>query len=187
MIEESDEAIVRKILETNQHELFGILYDRYKTKVFHKCISFAKNTDDAQDMLHDVFLKTFTNLSRFQGKSSFATWLYSITYNFCVDYSRMKKKMRMKDIDDMAEISEVDDELNEKELLSLRAERLAKVIDVIDPKEKAVLLMKYQDGASIQMISEMLQLSESAVKMRLKRAKVRALEVYSEMYQNAYE
>lgn len=187
MIKESDEEIVKKILETNQHQLFGLLYDRYNTKVYHKCISFAKNSDDAQDMLHDIFLKTFTNLSRFQGNSSFSTWLYSITYNFCVDYSRKKSKMRMKDIDDMADVSEVDDEKNEKELLSLRAERLAAVLDAIGAKEKAILLMKYQDGASIEAISTMLELSESAVKMRVKRAKARALEVYREMYQEVYE
>ena len=184
---QSDEELVRKILETNEHHLFGILYDRYNTKVYHKCLSFAKNSDDAQDMIHDIFLKTFTNLSRFSGNSSFSTWLYSITYNFCVDYSRKKNKTRTKNLDDMAEVSERDDEQNEKELLSFRAEQLVQVLDAIGPKEKAILLMKFQDGATIQEIAEMLDLSESAVKMRVKRAKAHALDVYREMYQDNYE
>lgn len=64
-----------------RHELFGKLYDRCSTKVFYKCISFSKNPDDAKDMLHDVFLKTFANLSSFGERSSFSTWLYSITSN----------------------------------------------------------------------------------------------------------
>lgn len=145
-------------------------------------MSFAKNSDDAQDMLHDIFLKTFTSLSRFSGNSSFSTWLYSITYNYCVDYSRKKKKQYFKDIDNMPEISEKDDESNERELLKLRAERLAKVLERINPKAKAVLLMKYQDEASIEDIATMLGLGVSAVKMRVKRARAQALEVYREMY-----
>jgi RNA polymerase sigma-70 factor (ECF subfamily) len=184
---ESDEEIVIKIMETGEHKLFGILYDRYNTKVYHKCMSFAKNNDDAQDMLHDVFLKTFTNLSRFSGNSSFSTWLYSITYNFCVDYARKKKNMRMKDLDSMVEVSAAEDEQNEKELLSLRAERLVHVLDTIGPNEKAILLMKYQDGSSIQEITTMLSISESAVKMRVKRAKAHALEVYKELYTDENE
>lgn len=84
----------------------------------------------------------------------------------------------------MPEVSESDDERNETEILSLRAERLANVLSAIGPKEKAILLMKYQDGSPTQEIGAMLELSESAVKMRVKRAKAHALEVYREMYQD---
>ncbi|NNC84103.1 MAG: RNA polymerase sigma factor [Flavobacteriales bacterium] len=182
MAKESDEDIVRKIVETNEHELFGELYERYKTKVYHKCISFSKDQDEAKDLLHDVFLKTFTSLSRFSGRSSFSTWLYSITYNYCVDYARSKRKRRTEDIDERWDISDKDDEKNERELMSMHAERLGSVLDRISPNEKAILLMKYQDGFSIKEIMGMLELSESAVKMRIKRAKASALENYQELF-----
>ncbi|NNK80579.1 MAG: RNA polymerase sigma factor, partial [Flavobacteriales bacterium] len=155
----------------------------YKTKVYHKCISFSKDQDGAQDLLHDVFLKTFTSLNKFSGRSSFSTWLYSITYNYCVDYARSKKKMRTEDIDARVDISEKDDEKNEAELMSMKAERLARVLESINPKEKALLLMKFQDGFSIKEIMEILNLSESAVKMRIKRAKASALDSYYELFE----
>ena len=79
-------------MEKKRHDDFGILYDRYAEKVYHKCISFVKDVDLAQDLAHDVFLKTFLNLAKFEGKSKFSTWLYSLTYNFCIDYLRKNNK-----------------------------------------------------------------------------------------------
>jgi len=179
---ETDEDIVQEILSKQDFERFGELYDRYNDKVYHKCLSFAKNSDEAKDLLHDIFLKVFNKLSSFTGRSSFSTWLYSITYNYCVDYARKRNKTRNESIDDKWDISDVDDHAQEVALMQLRAERLSIVLDTVDPKNKALLLMKYQDGASIQEITEMLSLSESAVKMRLKRAKAEVLEVHQEMY-----
>ena len=80
------------IVEKKRHDDFGILYDRYAEKVYHNCISFVKDVDLAQDLAHDVFLKTFLNLAKFEGKSKFSTWLYSLTYNFCIDYLRKNNK-----------------------------------------------------------------------------------------------
>ena len=178
----SDEDIVKEIVVERRHELFGMLYDRNSTRVYHKCISFSKDADDAKDMLHDVFLKTFANLSSFGERSSFSTWLYSITYNFCVDYARKKGKYRTQDVDEIGDIDDRQDEKNESELMSIRAERLGVVLDQIDPKSKMLLLMKYQDGFSIKDIMEMMEIGESAVKMRVKRAKAQALDKYNELY-----
>jgi len=177
-----DEQIVERILASNDHELFGVLYDRYETKVYHKCLSFAKEHADARDLLHDVFLKTFVNLKKFSGRSSFSTWLYSITYNYCVDYARKKSKVRFRDIDEMVDISDQDDAANEREILSIRAERLKAVLEQIDPKQKMILLMKFQDEFSIKQIMEMMDLSESAVKMRVKRSKESAVAKYRQLY-----
>jgi RNA polymerase sigma-70 factor (ECF subfamily) len=181
--ERKDEDIVVYILKQRKHDAFGVLYDRYKDRVYHKCLSFAKDRDDAQDMLHDVFLKTFSSLSKFSGRSSFSTWLYSITYNYCVDYARMKKKFPTQDIETSYEVNEKQDQENEEELMSIRAERLVGILDEIDPDHKAVLLMKFQDGFSIKEIMAMTELSESAVKMRIMRAKAQALDTYKLLYQ----
>ncbi|MDP4587599.1 MAG: RNA polymerase subunit sigma-70, partial [Flavobacteriales bacterium] len=65
----TDEEIVKSIVDHKNHDDFGLLYDRYSEKVYHKCISFVKDLDLAQDLAHDVFLKTFLNLSRFNHQS----------------------------------------------------------------------------------------------------------------------
>lgn len=182
----SDEALVKIIVEENRHEEFGLLYDRYAEKVYHKCISFVKDVDLAQDLAHDVFLKTFINLKKFQGKSKFSTWLYSLTYNFCIDYLRKNNKVMVNNDDLLVNIPDDDDEKNERELMSIASERLSAVLDVIPADDKMILLMKYQDELSIKEIQAALEVSESAVKMRVKRAKAKAVEVYKTKYKDGY-
>ena len=180
----SDEDLVKVIVESKSHDDFGILYDRYSEKVYHKCISFVKDLDLAQDLTHDIFLKVFVNLSRFSHKSKFSTWLYSLTYNFCIDYTRKNGKVRFEGDDKLTNIPDNEDDRNEKEILSLRAERLGAVLDLISPDDKAVLLMKYQDEMSVKDIETVLGLSESAVKMRVKRARAKAVEMCYKTYQD---
>ncbi|WP_306642278.1 RNA polymerase sigma factor [Sanyastnella coralliicola] len=178
----SDEEIVKIVVEEKSHDDFGILYDRYAEKVYHKCISFVKDTDLAQDLAHDIFIKTFVNLSRFTHKSRFSTWLYSLTYNFCIDYLRKNNKVRYESDDQLVNIPNDEDDRNEKELLSLKASRLASVLDLISPDDKAILLMKYQDDMSVKDLEAALEISESAVKMRVKRARAKAVETYRKTY-----
>lgn len=173
-------------MEKKRHDDFGILYDRYAEKVYHKCISFVKDVDLAQDLAHDVFLKTFLNLAKFEGKSKFSTWLYSLTYNFCIDYLRKNNKTIVNSDEVLVNIPDDDDEKNERELLSIASERLQDVLELIPADDKMILLMKYQDDLSVKEIQGALELSESAVKMRVKRAKAKAVEVYKLKYKDEY-
>jgi RNA polymerase sigma factor (sigma-70 family) len=88
----SDEEIVERIIITQDISLVEILYQRYADKVYRKCLSFVKEEASAEDLTHDIFMKLYLNLSSFKQKSKFSTWLYSITYNFCIDHIRKNKK-----------------------------------------------------------------------------------------------
>lgn len=178
----SDEEVVKIVVIKNSHDDFGILYDRYSEKVYHKCISFVKDLDLAQDLTHDIFLKTFLNLSKFNFESRFSTWLYSITYNFCIDFLRKNNKVVKESDAGLENIADDDDHKNEEELLTIEAQRLGTVLDSIGPNDKMLLLMKYQDELSVQEIMAVMDLKESAVKMRIKRARAKAVETYKTMF-----
>ncbi|WP_337994797.1 RNA polymerase sigma factor [Polaribacter ponticola] len=93
----TDEELVFKIVETNNSQLFAILYDRFSKVVYNKCYGFSKNKEEAEDLTHDVFIRLFVKLKTFKGNSKFSTWLYSFTYNFCVNYvQRNTHKKRRK-------------------------------------------------------------------------------------------
>jgi RNA polymerase sigma-70 factor (ECF subfamily) len=62
-----------------------LLIKRHEKAVYGMGMSFFHNTEDASDFTQDVFLKTFRNLSRFEGRSRFSTWLYRIAYNTAVN------------------------------------------------------------------------------------------------------
>lgn len=180
----SDEDLVRKIVEKNDTHLFAVLYDRYAGVVYNKCYGFSKSKEEAQDLTHDVFIRLFVKLRTFKGKSKFSTWLYSFTYNFCINYvqrNKEKKKERVTVVtDEIREESNIDD-IDDATLFELKSDKLAKALEMISPLEKMILLMKYQDEMSIKDISIGLDLGESAVKMRLKRAKAKVVKAYNEL------
>ncbi|PQJ82719.1 RNA polymerase sigma factor [Polaribacter glomeratus] len=180
----TDEELVFKIVETNNSQLFAILYDRFSKVVYNKCYGFSKNKEEAEDLTHDIFIRLFVKLKTFKGNSKFSTWLYSFTYNFCVNYVQRndhKKKERVTVVTDQIKGDDDFDDIEDAQLFELKADNLAKAFAIIDAKEKMILLMKYQDDMSIKEISEALEIGESAVKMRLKRAKVKVVSVYEEL------
>ena len=179
----SDEDLVKAIVSTNDTLLFEILYDRYATLVFNKCFGFAKDEEEAKDLTQDVFLKLFVKLASFKGTAKFSTWLYAFTYNHCVNYvtRNTAKKIEKQSVDytDIEDLSEVEDESS---FLTMKVDRLQAALELISPDDKMILLLKYQDFLSIKDIESVLGIGESAVKMRLKRAKDKLIAVYNETY-----
>ncbi|WP_082433356.1 RNA polymerase sigma factor [Flagellimonas eckloniae] len=178
----TDEELVQKIVASNDTLLFGVLYDRYAKMVYNKCYGFSKSQDEAEDLTQDVFLMLFVKLASFKGKSKFSTWLYSFTYNFCVNYVNRNKQRKMSDNSVPMENTEyklTETEVPDESIYELKASRLDKALQLLTPEDKSILLLKYQDGASIKDLCELMEVGESAIKMRLKRAKAKLLEIYN--------
>lgn len=173
-----DYEIIHLYLDTQRQKYFDILYDRYINKIYSKCLSLLKDDAWAQDAAQEIFLKIFLNLAKFNQKSKFSTWVYSITYNFCIDLLRRKKKDKKLFVDETGNEAEVLEDVDDKELLEMEISRLKHILDEIPIGDKMVLLMKYQDDMTIKEISEILDKSESAVKMKIKRAKQKAKTAY---------
>ncbi|SNR79155.1 RNA polymerase sigma factor [Lutibacter flavus] len=178
----SDNELVQRIVQTNDTHLFAVLYDRYVSMVYNKCYGFASSKEEAQDLTHDVFIKLFVKLRTFKGTAKFSTWLYSFTYNFCVNYvTRNNYKKNEKNFE--GEISDDNNELDssDESIYSMKSDKLKKALELIDPNEKMILLLKYQDDFSIKEIQEAMEIGESAIKMRLKRAKEKLISVYKNL------
>lgn len=177
----TDEELVKKIVPKKDSTLFGVLYDRYARMVYNKCYGFAKSQKEAEDLTQDVFLMVFVKLASFKGKSKFSTWLYSFTYNFCVNYVNRDKgrKISDKSNDIGDEEYRLSQEVTDEHLLELQVEKLKSALEMIPGEDKTILLLKYQDGVSIKELESTLELGTSAVKMRLKRAKAKVIEAYN--------
>ena len=137
----------------------------------------------ARDAVQDIFIKVFLNLSRFSEQSSFSTWLYSITYNFCIDIIRKKKKIALVLSDDIERIGDKPEaEVPDSVLLEMKHERLEKVLAQMHEGDRIILLMKYMDDMSIKDIADFFQKTESAIKMQIMRAKMKAQAIYENLY-----
>lgn len=181
---QTDEDLVKAIVKNNNTLLFEVLYDRYAMLVYNKCFGFAKDADEAKDLTQDVFLKLFVKLASFKGKSKFSTWLYAFTYNHCVNYvtRNTAKKFEKQSVDYAAieNLSYHDDGDDDTSFLDMKVDKLKVALELISPEEKMILLLKYQDNLSIKEITSILDIGESAVKMRIKRAKDKLVTVYND-------
>ncbi|WP_338357672.1 RNA polymerase sigma factor [Yeosuana marina] len=181
----TDEELVTLIVNNKSSQLFSVIYDRYSHVVYNKCISFVKDTNEAQDLTHDIFVKLFIKLKTFNHKSKFSTWLYSFTYNHCVNYVQRdlnKRKDKFLTTEDINDFSEVYPEIKDEFIYELKSDSLQKSLELMDPNDKMILFMKYQDDMTIEDIQKTLEIGKSAVKMRLSRAKSRLIKIYKTFY-----
>jgi RNA polymerase sigma-70 factor (ECF subfamily) len=180
----SDETIIELVLSGGKGTRnFEFLYHRYDGKVRSKCFSLVKDQNLARELVDDVFSRVYEKLSSFKGNSSFSTWLYSITYNCCIDYLRLKKRMHYPEWNSENEMLEIPDHIEEV-VDDIDYDKLVLMMEALHPEERALIQMKYIEELPLKSMSEALRITESATKMRLKRARTRLLLLYSKQYLN---
>jgi RNA polymerase sigma-70 factor (ECF subfamily) len=177
----SDGELVEGIKGGNK-KLLNELYNRYATKIYYKCLSMVKDANLAQDMSHDVFIKVSTNLNKYKGTADLSFWIYAITYNHCISHLRKAKRIKFDAIDQQLDPEDHGEhELTEKIVRDLKLTQLKRLIKKLKPNEEVILLMRYQDGMSVKQIAAILQIKESAVKMRLKRCRNHLAELFNDL------
>jgi RNA polymerase sigma factor (sigma-70 family) len=176
----SDEDALEQYLASQNVNYFNLLYDRYTNKVYAKCMSMLRDQELAEDATQEIFVKILLSLSKFSGKSKFSTWLYSITYNYCIDQIRKEKKENVVQVNDFSRIDMIDEHVYDSEIKETNVFRLKEVMDKLNAEDKIILLMKYQDELSIKDICNILDKTESAVKMKILRAKEKFLKIYND-------
>jgi len=178
----SDEELIAAIRRDDRKAL-GELYNRYYKKVFNKCYSFTKKQEEAFDLAQEALMKAFDNIHSFKGESSFSTWLYTITHRHCL--AALKKNSRFQ-FHRLEENILSDDEKNDPtpaaEETSERAEQeliMYSLIKALPERERDLLNLKYLQGESIENLQTQLNISGSAVKMRLKRTREKLNMLYA--------
>lgn len=175
----TDEELVNSYLETRENDYFELLYERYCDKVHRKCLSFTKDSVQAQDLTQDIFLRLIMKLDGYKRQAKFSTWLYSITHNYCTDQVRLpRRRQEMFVTDDWDGLPIQATEDNSAELEEQEARLIQQAMMQLDPQEQLLLRQKYQDDVSIRDLAGAHALTESAVKMRLKRSRDRLRSFY---------
>lgn len=149
-----------------------VIYDRYVEMIYAKCITMAQNKETAKDLTHDIIIKILINLHSYRSEASFKSWIISITYHHCLNYFRKEKQFGMEELEaNESKLAANELDLENKILLDLQLSQLEKLIKQIRANYRMILLMYYQDGMSIKQIAKVLNIGESAAKMRLKRSR----------------
>ena len=176
-----DEELVRLFVEHCDVDSFNELYRRYRPKVLRCCNTFIGDMREAEDMTQDIFIRLLTRLSSFSGRAQFSTWLYALTRNFCTDKIRLTHKHEKKAAEYCADLLSMPIEAHydipsEDEQLYFLQLALRKLPDW----EQQLLIQKYQQGISTQVIAKSEKRKLSAVKMRLLRARKHLRQAYTQ-------
>jgi RNA polymerase sigma-70 factor (ECF subfamily) len=179
-MKETDEEIILKLQAEFEPRLFSELIGRHRGMIKNKCMVYVRNSDIAEDLCQDILIKLYLKLESFKSDSRFTTWLFSIIHNHCMDYLKKNRKEMHQEIteklsDEVAELMDHEEELSR----ALSEELLNGLLEQITPEGKLILLLKYKEHKSIKEIQTALNINESTVKMRLKRAKDKINHLYN--------
>jgi RNA polymerase sigma-70 factor (ECF subfamily) len=180
-----DLAIIIAYRERRNATCFRLLHDRYASKIYGKALTMLKKEASAKDATQEIFTKIFLSLGKFQGQSKFSTWVYSVTYNYCIDLIRKEKRSRDLFAEEVENPPDLEaEEVPDAALTSMKVNELRRVLRSISETDRSLLLLKYKDGVKIREIAKMYGKNESAIKMQLKRAKEKAKRKHQELFDN---
>ena len=131
-------------------------------------------------MTQEILLKAFCNIGSFGGNSKFSTWLYSIATNYCISQTRKKSKHYHEDIikaDQILADRMDEDEYKKRIKWEALESKLDEYLMMLSEEERQILVLKYRHNYSVKDLQEEFDLSASAVKMRLLRARTKMSQV----------
>ena len=176
MDQKTEAEIVIRVLKGDR-QAYALLVEEYKKPIYNLAYRMTSNSQDAEDIAQETFLRSFRELSSFDTNRRFYTWLYTISLNLIRNH--LKKSGRKADFRNM-EISSDISSLNSKDAVSSksndldesykeRENQLKICLQKLSPELRELLVLRFHQELSFEVIAEITGLSQSAVKMRVYR------------------
>jgi RNA polymerase sigma-70 factor (ECF subfamily) len=144
-----------------------MLYQRFAPKMYAVCLRYSNNSDDAQDLLQEGFIKVFRNLEKFRKEGSFEGWIRRVFVNTAIEHYR--RKVNLNTISEKEERTIEDGSWNV--LDQMAAKDIIELVQELSPGYRSVFNMYVIEGYSHKEIGDMLEISEGTSKSQLARAK----------------
>ena len=169
---------------------FNSVYNEYQLLVYNVALNYAQNIEDAEEITQDVFLKVHESLSGFKENSSIKTWLYRITINQSLDFIKKKNSKKRffifgKKSQNEFELTNISDFEHPGILLERQedAKVLFLIINTLPENQKTAFILSKVDGLSNSEVSEIMEMSISAVESLVFRAKKELKEKLSNKFE----
>lgn len=165
----TDTEIINRVL-CGDTDSFGLLVDRYSTRVFGLVSKVAPAESDAADLVQEIFVRAFTKLSRFEGRCGFGTWLYSLAYRLVIDHCRASSVARTVAVDEES-LKAISDSAVDVFLESddPRLCALPEALDMLSVPDRTLVTLYYFEEMPVADIAVVTGMTPANVKVRLHR------------------
>jgi RNA polymerase sigma-70 factor (ECF subfamily) len=142
--------------------------ERHKQKAYRIAFDFARDREEAKDLSQEAFLRAYTHLGNFDGRSGFYTWFYRILVNVCLDYKRRKKRTFAEEFNEAVE-SQMEPSYVSKppspdqQVWPDSCRKVSAALEDLPPKQRTAFILK-NNGAFHKEIAEMMQTAEERLK-----------------------
>ena len=173
MDHQSDQYHIDAIL-AGDIDAYAILIERYQNFIYTLVIRMVRNREIAEEIAQDTFIKAYSSLAGFEGKSKFSSWLYTIAYRKSLDYLKAKKRQATPvDIDSDLTAHIIEDVKNAFQLLEdkERKEIIKNAILKLSEMEASLITLYYFKEKDIKEISSITGMSPSNIKVKLHRSR----------------
>lgn len=176
---DADFEVVKRV-QAGDVAAFDILIRRYRERVFGVVYNLTSNREDTADLVQDAFIKAFQSINRFQGQSSFFTWLYKIAVNTTLSHlrkNRLRTFFSLEKVQEDGTASEILNQLTDTSgadrdaYLKELQEKLNEAMQKLSIKHRTVITLFEIDGLSHSEIAQVMDCSEGTVRSRLHYAK----------------
>jgi RNA polymerase sigma-70 factor (ECF subfamily) len=171
LVERTDEQLAAEAArEGSDGPAFVALVERFRQRVWRICYRLLGNEQDANDAAQEVFVRLFTNRAKFAGRSKYGTWVHAIAVRTCLTIRRGRGRRQRHEDTISEEQWERQQPKGHRTADGLTLD-LMHMLDVLDEEDRAMLILKYAEGYDYEELSSIFELSVSACKMRLARAR----------------
>jgi len=171
-----DEELVA-LCQQGQGQYFDPLVRKYMEKAFRIAFDFTRDKEEARDLSQEAFLRAFSRIKQFDGRSTFYTWFYRLVVNLCLDYARRKGRVRWQSLDAIVEENPERAELAnnssapEQQAMAGEAKRRAEsTLKSMPDKQRTAFLLRNHQGLPIADIAKVMKTTEATVRVYLHRA-----------------
>ena len=162
----SESDLIKGCIEGDA-QMQRLLYDQFSAKMYGVCLRYAENTEDANDVMQEGFIKVYKSLSKFRAEGSFEGWVRRIFINTSIEHFR--KKVKLYNVTEVQENTIEDSEMDA--LDSLATKDILNIVNKLSPGYKQVFNMHVVEGYSHKEIADLLGITEGTSKSQLARAK----------------
>jgi len=187
MVDLTNKKVVEELVKAcvkNDRNNQQIFYKMFYGKMLAVCMRYARNREEAKDIVHDGLIKVFSRLKSFENKGSLEGWVRRIIVNNAIDHVRAKKQEYFFEdenaFDNLCDDS--NDYLEKEKLVQMKANKVLELIDQLSPAYKTVFTLYIVDNYTHQEIADKLGISVGTSKSNLAKAKMKIKELFEKNF-----